>query len=654
MLHCEVPGRDKMMCSAVLNVGGRTRRTVLQIDTGASVSALSVNHARRLFKGASVQPTTSQLFGVGRKRLPVLGTLPATVTFDGRSADTEFFLIESSGDEAIMGLDLLRALQVTLHPATGEVDSVSISKGDKPEPEAQPQPGELQNSPLPPVTGYCHHIVLKPDAKPARFPLRRLPMSVRSDVSTEIQRLLQQGVIEPVEASEWLSPLTATRKKNGQLRLCVDLRYPNTQIVSEVHPLPKIEDLQTQLQGVVFSKLDLTSAYHQLELHPDSRNVTAFLSEDGAFRFRRIPFGLTSSGAAFQRLLDHVLAGIPGCVHYLDDIAVTGRNQEQHDFRLQQVLHRLKEVNLTINEAKSTFRQAQIDFCGYRLSAEGISPLQCHTAAITGAPPPATKKELRSFIGLCGWFSKFIPNYASTILPMLKLLRQDAEFEWTEDVDASFQNIKTAITSATCLMPFTPGRTTFVTTDASDRGLGAMLSQVDGGGTERAVAFWSRVLTGAESRYSVSEKETLSAVSAVERWRLYLWGQPFVLRTDHSALTTLLSPQSSGRAGARIARWQARLMPYTYTVVYTAGSKLPVADALSRLPGPGEMPFADDDIEVINLISEEHSDVLTADELQKTGAADPELEELRQQLQSGWPDSAKKCSTSMKPFYAHR
>ena len=156
--------------------------------------------------------------------------------------------------------------------------------------------------------------------------------------------------------------------------------------MSGVHPLPKIEDLQTQLQGDVFSKLDLTSGYHQLEVHPDNRNVTTFLSEDGAFRLRRIQFGLTSSGAAFQRLLDHVLAGIPGCVHYLDDIAVTGRNQEQRDFRQQKVLRWLKEVNLMINEANSTFRQTQIDFCGYRLSAEGISPPQCRTVACTEWP----------------------------------------------------------------------------------------------------------------------------------------------------------------------------------------------------------------------------------------------------------------------------
>ena len=465
MLHCEVPGKDNMMCSAVLNVEGRTRRTVLQIGTGASVSEMNVNHAR-LFKDAPVQSTTSQLFRIGRKRLPVLGTLLATVTLDG---DNEFFLIKSSDDEAIMGLDLLRALHVTVYPATGEVDSVSIVKGDKPETEAQPQPVELQISPLPPRTGYCHHIFLKPDAKPVRFPLRRLPMSVRSDVSAKIQRLLQQGVIEPVEASEWLSPLTATRKKNGQLRFCVDLRYPNTQRVSEAHPLPKFDDLQTQLQCGVFSKLDLTSAYHQPELHLDNCNVTAFLSEDGAFRFQRIQFGLTSSGAAFQRFLGHVLTGIPGCVHYLDDVALTGGNQEQHDFPLQQVLRRLKEVNLTISEAKSTLLKTQIGLCGFRLSAEGISPLQCHAVAITGATE-ATQKELRSLIWLCGWFSKFIPNSASTLLPMLKLLRQAAKFEWTEDVDESFQRIKSALTSAPYLMPFTAGRTTFVTTDASDQG----------------------------------------------------------------------------------------------------------------------------------------------------------------------------------------
>ena len=161
---------------------------------------------------------------------------------------------------------------------------------------------EQQVEPLPAIEGYVHKIILKPDAHPTAYRLRRLPMVVREEVSTELRRLLDADIIERVDASEWVSPLVVSRKPCGQIHLCVDLREPDSQIVAEVHPLPTIEELQSRLQGNVYSKIDLKSAYHQLQLHPDSRDVTAFITHDGLMRFKRVPFGLVSAGSAFQHL----------------------------------------------------------------------------------------------------------------------------------------------------------------------------------------------------------------------------------------------------------------------------------------------------------------------------------------------------------------
>ena len=308
-----------------MTAGDVTQEVPLQVDTGATCSLLSVNRAKELFRGVAFSPSSSRLYGFGQQPLSVLGTLPATVVFNKQTVSTSFYLVDTNKTEAIMGMDLLQALGITLHPASHSVYAVAGS--------ASPE--------LPVIEGYVHRIKLKPDAVPTAYKLRRLPISVREEVSAELQRQLDAGIIERVDASQWVSPLTVSRKKNGQIRVCVDLRGPNSQIVAEVHPLPTIDELESELCGKIYSRIDLKSAYHQLRLHPESRNITAFLTPDGLMRYTRVPFGLVSSGSAFQKLLSHLLQGIKCCGHYLDDILVAGSTQQEHDQRLQAVMDRL-------------------------------------------------------------------------------------------------------------------------------------------------------------------------------------------------------------------------------------------------------------------------------------------------------------------------
>ena len=630
---------NQVTCPVLLEVEGRQEQLSLQVDTGATCSILSTSYARQLFRGCTYQPTSSNLFGFGKAPLPVTGTLLASVSFQDRSVDEQFFLVDTASTEAIMGLGLMQKLGVTIHPVSGKVFSVT----------------EERQESLPTIKGYQHKIILAPDAKPTCIKLRRLPLSVRDEVSKELQRLLQEGIIERIEASPWVNPLVVSRKANGQIRLCVDLRGPNAQIVAESHPLPTIEELQSKLQGVMYSKIDLRSAYHQLELHPDSRDITAFLTHDGLMRFRRVPFGLVSAGSACQRLLDDLLRDVKGCGHYLDDILITGQTQQQHDERLRTVLDRLKKANVTVNLDKSVFGKTEVNFCGHRLSPSGITPTEVTVQAVMDAPRPTNVKELRSFLGLTGWSSRFIPAYADVIRPLAVMLRKDVPFEWTEDTEASFLHIKRLISRSPVLKPFNPDLPTVVTSDASERGAGAVLSQVHPGGAEHPVAYWSRSFTETEQRYSVSEREALSAVQAVERWKVYLWGRLFTLRTDHSALQTLLSPKFSGRAGARVARWQARLLPYAYHVVYTPGNKIPVADALSRLPLPSTDPVDEaDGEEVFALVKEEPTSALTEEKVRQASQEDPVLQQLRDIISRGWPASAKSCPPDVKPFFTIR
>ena len=504
-----------MTCEVQMEVPGITKPVTLQVDTGATVSAMGLALARRLFKGSSLNRTSARLFGFGRHQLQVLGTLPALVTYRGRKANAEIFIINSEGEEAVMGLDLMKQLDISLRPS-GAIDQLAVAHSSEvsARPPHQPDPGELCS--LTTVRDYQHRIVLRPGAVPARHKLRRLPCSVRDEVGRELDRLQEEGVIEQVEASDWIHPMVVSRKKNGKLRLCVDLRDLNRQVVAGVHPLLTAEELQDQLRGNVFTVLDLQSAYHQLELEPASRQLTTFLTHQGLRRFTRVPFGLVSAGAAFQRLLDDLLNGIPGCVHYMDDIAVVGGTQEEHDDRLRCVMAKLKEVNLTINKEKSVFSKDAFDFCGFKLSASGVRPMQSQIKAVTDAPPPENVKELRSFLGMCGWFLRFVPGYAETVRPLFQLLKKGTKFVWDDTASRAFNDIKLKIAASPTLRPFDQRLPTFVTSDGSGKGAGAVLTQLDRNGEENVVAFWSRKYTPAEQRYSVSELEALSAVQAVE------------------------------------------------------------------------------------------------------------------------------------------
>ncbi|XP_043205779.1 uncharacterized protein K02A2.6-like [Amphibalanus amphitrite] len=607
VLSCAATTGSRLTCTVQVTAGDVTQEVPLQVDTGATCSLLSVNRAKELFRGVAFSPSSSRLYGFGQQPLSVLGTLPTTVTYNNQAVPTNFYLVDTNKTETIMGMDLLQALGVTLHPASHSVYTVAGSA-----------PSEL-----PAIEGYVHRIKLKPDAVPTAYKLRRLPLSVREEVSAELNSLLEAGIIERIDSSQWISPLTVSRKKDGRIRVCVDLRGPNSQIVPEVHPLPTIDELESKLCGTLYSRIDLKSAYHQLRLHEDSRDITAFLTPDGLMRYTRVPFGLVSSGSAFQKLLSHLLQGIDGCGHYLDDILVTGRDQSEHDRRLRTVLDRLKQANVTINTEKSSFSQPEVEFCGHQLSRHGVVPLLSTTKAVAEAPPPTNVKELRSLLGSTGWFSRFVPQYSAVVRPLAIMLKKDATFQWTKEANDAFNEVKRLISARPVMKPFSARLRTIVTTDA-------------------------------ESRYSVSEKEALSAVNAVEHWRTYLWGRSFTLRTDHSALTTLLTPKTSNRAGARIARWQSRLLPYSYTVEYRPGRSIPVADALSRLPLPDTGAAETDGDEIVALLTDDVSDVITDDDVCAASAADPVMEQLRSVIRTGWPDAARQCTPETRDYFAVR
>ncbi|KAI7802904.1 hypothetical protein IRJ41_022848 [Triplophysa rosa] len=604
------------------------------VDTGASVSILPEAVYKKHFSQCTLTKPKIKLVSYAKEDLPVIGCLSATVGMSvNNNVVPAIFYVVTSGS-LLLGLDLIRLLNLNI--VSGKVQCIDSES-------------EISSAPTP-ATGYvtgpvntvspvsATHLGCMKEfivtVTPIRQKLRRLPLSIRKEVSIELDHLHKAGIIEAVDSSEWVSPLVVVRKRDGHMRLCVDLREPNKSVIMDCYTLPHMEELFTELVGAsYYSQIDLSCAYHQLPLHPDSRNLTAFITHDGLFRFTRVPFGLASAPSAFQKMMQTILRKLDGVKNYLDDIVVYGDSQEAHDRHLQAVRRKLEEVGLQINLGKSSFNQSSIPFLGHMISKEGIRPSADHLTAIANAPRPADMVALRSFVGLTSWFNKFLPNYATVVEPLRQMLRTDvqAPLQWNEETVESFEMLKRMLLESPALAIHDPALPAFVSTDASDYGLGAVLTQLRSDGAERVIAFASRTLSTSERKYSTVEKEALACVWA------------FTLRMDHQALTTLLSKKGMNRAGMRVARWSARLLCFPYDVQYRPGKRNCVADCLSRMPLSNTDADVATEQELISVVAEiPHCEVC------------PELSQLRQMIQSRWPKLQKSVSNDLRLYFPVR
>jgi hypothetical protein len=428
----------------------------------------------------------------------------------------------------------------------------------------------------------------------------------------------REGIIERIDASVWTSNIVVARKKCGGVRVCVNLSDVNKALVPQRYPLPTMEELTERIAGsTVFSKLDLAWGYLQLELAEECRYVTAFVSHEGVFQWRSLPFGMATGPSAFQQVVRHMTDQLPGCVHILDDILCYGRDMAEHDTRLRAILDRLAKYGATLRVDKCVLGQPEVDFNGHRVSANGVRPLQSNVEALERIPTPTNRRQLSSFVGAATYYSRFVPRFADLIQSFRPLLKSNSEWAWSAGCQQAFDTIKAKIASPQTLAHFdVSADETLVTCDASTTALGACLSQKVNG-VERPIAFASRVLSPAERRYSASEREGLACLWACERWHLYLYGRRFTLITDHQALKTLLTAGGSGHRPLRLHRWSDRLFQYTFDVQFRPGRENSVADCLSR-------SFDDSDSAIAADVAVAHT---AAAAVSETDFADPDTDD---------------------------
>ncbi|MCW2743449.1 MAG: uncharacterized protein JWR45_3871 [Blastococcus sp.] len=434
---------------------------------------------------------------------------------------------------------------------------------------------------LPPRRDVDHAIELVPGATPPSRPAYRLSNTELDELKKQLAELTEQGFIRPSK-SPYGAPVLFVKKKDGTMRMCIDYRALNKVTIKNKYPLPYIDELLDRLHGsTLYSKLDLRSGYYQQRIRPEDVEKTAFRTRYGHFEFLVLPFGLTNAPATFMHLMHSIFRPYLDAfvIVFLDDILIYSKTEEEHKQHLRVVLDLLRKHKLYAKESKCEFFKTSISFLGYMISADGLGMEPYKVKAVVDWPTPQSATEVRQFLGLAGYYRKFVRHFSHIASPLSELTSATVQWHWGAEQQRAFEQLKHAVTTAPVLalpdehLPFV------IRTDASGFALGAELLQDQGRGLQ-PIAYHSQKMTPAERNYPVHEQELLAVISALKEWRHYVFGKEFKVVTDHQSLRYLgTQPNLSPRQ----VRWMEFLQQFEpFVIEYQPGKGNVVADALSR------------------------------------------------------------------------
>jgi hypothetical protein len=423
-------------------------------------------------------------------------------------------------------------------------------------------------------------------------PLYSLSKDEEEALMKYLKLALAKGLISPSKSAAG-APVLFVKKSDGSLRFCVDYRALNAVTETNRTALPLIKDMLGRLKGaMIFSKLDLKSAFNLVRIREGDEHLTAFRTKYGHYQYNVVPFGFKNAPGAFQSFMNRIFADVldRGVLAYIDDVLIYAETQAEHDRLLELVLSRLEANSLAVNRAKCVFSVSSVEFLGHVVSADGIRMCPSRVKAILNWPQPTSLKQLQSFLGVTNFYRSFLPHYSDWALPLTGLTRKDTPFVWSPACSAAFEKLKAAVSSDHVLIQ--PDQTTqfFLECDSSDFALGAVLSQRDPATAAlRPIGFLSHKLTPAELNYTIYDKELFSIIYAFSHWRHLLIGtvEPVVVYTDHQNLSYFKTRRLLNR---RQARWSEQLADYHFRLAPRAGSLQIVSDALSRLPSYARQP----------------------------------------------------------------
>ena len=599
-----------------------------KVDTGAEVTALSeVTFQSFANPVAKLQKSTQILRGPNRLTLEVMGEATMKLTYKEKSCNHRIFVIRNLQNN-LLGLPAIKALEVIS----------GINAIEQNIPDQYP----ALFSGLSTFKGE-YTIKLKPEAKPfSLFTPRNVPLPLREKVRLELKRMEKLGVISPVkEPTQWCAGMVIVPKPSGSIRVRVDLKPLNESVMREVHPLTKVDITLAQLTGAkVFSTLDTNSGFWQVPLAKQSRLLTTFITPYGRYCFNKLPFGITIAPEHFQRRTREILKDLPGVVCHVDNVLISGKDQDEHDKHLHVILKKIQAAGITLNKVKCQFSRSSIKFLGHIIDADGVSPDPSKTEAIKKMKAPTTVTELRRFMGMINQLNKFSPNIAHLSQPLRELLKATSSWMWTQHHDEAFCKLKEEISSPRVLTHYDVNAPTKISADASAYGVGAVLLQCQDNSNWKPVAFASRSLNPTEIRYAQIEKEALSLVWSCEKFSDYILGKSIFLETDHKPLVPLLGSKSLDSLPPRVLRFCLQLMKFQYSISQVPGKMLYMADTLSRAPLPSSATdeiTSDTESFVHSVISAIPASTDYLDSYRTAQKQDSICSKLMEFCNSGWP-----------------
>lgn len=615
------------------------------VDSGSDISTITTEIFQKLGKIKFDKIDTIIRNFDGTLIRKIFGTLNVKIRFRNKEAETKIYITENDLKPTI-GTDLIQGLNLTITGKNLQISTINENNYLHEFPQ-------LLSDKLGTFTGFKHKILLRPDFKPTEVKLRPIPYSRREATIKECQDMVETGIWSPINKSEWVHNLVSVPKPDGSVRITTDLSSLNKYIIPERHLIPNISDIFLELRGAkYFSKIDLKKGFFHIELDDESKALTSTITPAGLFAYNRLPMGLKDSASVFQKAVHSTLKSCENCQSYIDDIIIFGKSIEEHDKFLNKVLKCLNENNFRININKCIFLKPSINYLGHIISEYGIQPDPKNIEALEKIEEPRTIKQVQSFLGAVNFYTSFIPDLANLAEPLRALTRKGYKFKWTHTEITAFNSIKKAILNNNPLAIFDPNAKTYVTTDASEIGLGGMLSQVQNG-KEVPVAYASHTLSPTQRNYSTGEKEALACLWACEHWEKYLLGRFFILRTDHSPLVTLLTKNTSLRQSAKFSRWLIRLSIFDYEVEYMKGENNKIADFLSRSPMKNcfdEILEEDSSIFLRNSFLEEN---ISISNIHRHQREDENFKNIYNFIKTGWP-SKNDLTPDLFPYFRVR
>jgi transposase InsO family protein len=429
------------------------------------------------------------------------------------------------------------------------------------------------------TTKYSFHVDTQNRGPIALRPYRVSPRE-KEIIEKEVDEMLRKQVIEP-SSSAWAFPVVLIPKPDGSIRFCVDYRKLNDITVKDKYPLPRIDDLLDAVQGQkLFSTLDCAAGYWQIPCPPKERDKLAFVCHKGLFHFTRMPFGVCNAPSVFQRTMDEILAGLKWviCLVYIDDIIVFSHTFDEHLERLTQIFTRFRSHTFRFKLSKCSFLQQEIDYLGHTVDEHTVKLRRKNLKSIQNLTMSTEKKDVRTFLGLTGYYRRFVKDYARIAQP-LHFYVSPSGLEWNSHCEQAWKLIRDKLCEDPVLQHPNFDQVFKLQTDASHEGVGCVLSQEDDKGVEYAVGFASKAFHGAELNWHTQEKEAYAILFGVEYFRPYLYGRPFIVQTDHQSLKWLFNITRPGK----LSRWALTLSEYDFTIQHKPGKQNANADALSRM-----------------------------------------------------------------------